>query len=433
MSDTDIAFRIIDSGLNKVKAEAYRLVYAVDILKPEPFKESSCYMIGTDGEHLFFDPEKVAGSYTFNGMAVIEEEIFHVIMHGILGHFGMSGEYGRVKLAGCVMDLQIEQIMEALGMNRTYRCLSRPDWYSTVGFGLYNLALQDRRMAEKVLRTGAKRRIDDHSLWWGKGSVRKEVVTKWEQAARYITGSDSKHLKDAAYIAGILRSDSPGSILKKSFRPEGRRQSLADALSGFLRSRTVSREQPDYIDPMLYEYGLSLYGDIPLIEPPEEYEMKSMENLVIAIDTSGSCLEHTERFLDQLLEIFEEEAPKFCFKTIYVLQCDDRLQKVEAFNSMEDLKPFGEDMEFCGYGGTDFRPVFQWIDDSLVSEGEQVDLLLYFSDAWGSFPDEKSAYPVMFVLPESEIAVRSDIPDWIDTVILKERKEKEEMTDVQYQ
>jgi hypothetical protein len=44
-------------------------------------------------------------------------------MHGILGHFVMSGEYGRVKLAGCVMDLQIEQIMEALGMNRTYRCL----------------------------------------------------------------------------------------------------------------------------------------------------------------------------------------------------------------------------------------------------------------------------------------------------------------------
>ncbi len=111
MSEIDVARRIIDAVLRKVKEDSYRLVYAVDILKPEPWKEKTEYMIATDGEHLFYDPDKVMENYRYNGTRVIKEEIFHVIMHGILGHFGKTDEFSRAKLAGYVMDLQIEQIM----------------------------------------------------------------------------------------------------------------------------------------------------------------------------------------------------------------------------------------------------------------------------------------------------------------------------------
>ena len=45
----------------------------------------------------------------------------------------------------------------------------------------------------------------------------------------------------------------------------------------------------DSFDPVAYHYGLMYYGNFPFIEPPETREGNRLEELVIAIDTSGSC------------------------------------------------------------------------------------------------------------------------------------------------
>lgn len=433
MSEIDAARRIIDAVLRKVKEDSYRLVYAVDILKPEPVKEKTEYMIATDGEHLFYDPDKVMENYRYNGTRVIKEEIFHVIMHGILGHFGKTDEFSRAKLAGYVMDLQIEQIMTELGMDSTYRCCSKPDWYKTVGFSLYNAALRDKDMAEKIRKTGVMRRVDDHSIWWKKEKSPESLRLMWEKAAKYLAGTRDLQDMDPDMVAGRLKESSGKYKDQGLFKPKGERQSFRETLSRFLKARTVSRDQPDYIDTALYDYGLCLYGDVPLVEPLEELEIPGMENLVIALDTSGSCYEHIGRFLNQLIGIFEETADHISFEKIYVIQCDEQIQKVSEYSRIDELDPGEERYECQGFGGTDFRPVFRWIDRNLINHGEQVDLLLYFSDAWGSFPKDECGYPVMFVLPESGSADKRQIPEWIDTVVMNEdQKTKKEAAYVQY-
>ena len=45
----------------------------------------------------------------------------------------------------------------------------------------------------------------------------------------------------------------------------------------------------DAFDPVAYYYGMERYGNLPMIEPLETREGNRLEELVIAIDTSGSC------------------------------------------------------------------------------------------------------------------------------------------------
>ena len=54
----------------------------------------------------------------------------------------------------------------------------------------------------------------------------------------------------------------------------------------------------DSFDYIFYNFGMEQYGNLPLIEPLEYKEVNRLEELVIAIDTSGSCSkELVRRFL----------------------------------------------------------------------------------------------------------------------------------------
>jgi predicted metal-dependent peptidase len=48
----------------------------------------------------------------------------------------------------------------------------------------------------------------------------------------------------------------------------------------------------------------------------------------------------------------------------------------------------------AGGGGTDFRPVFAWLDE----RARQPDILLYFTDALGEFPPDPPMYPVAWLV-----------------------------------
>ncbi len=61
----------------------------------------------------------------------------------------------------------------------------------------------------------------------------------------------------------------------------------------FLQRFSVLREEmqvdPDSFDYIFYTYGLSLYGNMPLVEPLESKEVSRIEDFVVVIDTSMSC------------------------------------------------------------------------------------------------------------------------------------------------
>ena len=61
----------------------------------------------------------------------------------------------------------------------------------------------------------------------------------------------------------------------------------------FLRKFSVLKEEmavdEDTFDYVFYSYGLSFYGNMPLIEPQEWKEVQKVEEFAIVIDTSMSC------------------------------------------------------------------------------------------------------------------------------------------------
>ena len=78
------------------------------------------------------------------------------------------------------------------------------------------------------------------------------------------------------------------------------------------------------------------YGNLPLIEPLEYKEVNRLEELVIAIDTSGSCDGETvRRFLGETYSILSEKENFFHKMKVYLIQCDCCIQDVKVIHSAE--------------------------------------------------------------------------------------------------
>jgi predicted metal-dependent peptidase len=106
----------------------------------------------------------------------------------------------------------------------------------------------------------------------------------------------------------------------------------------------------------------------------------------LAIDTSGSI--STNDFNEFMGEI---KGIQSSYKSdITVMECDAAVQKTYT------LKPYSKvDTKFKGRGGTDFSPVFEEIDKKKQLTPE---LLVFFTDLYGSFPKTAPRYPVLWVL-----------------------------------
>ena len=123
--------------------------------------------------------------------------------------------------------------------------------------------------------------------------------------------------------------------------------------------------------------------------------------VVCAIDTSGSVdAALARRFL---AEVHGLRSTAQC--RLHVVQCDTRITQVKTYESWETPDPGLLPEELRGRGGTDFKPVFEWIRDKVLPIDGYPDLLAYLTDADGRYPDRAPAYPVVWILPERVNAI----------------------------
>lgn len=117
--------------------------------------------------------------------------------------------------------------------------------------------------------------------------------------------------------------------------------------------------------------------------------------LAVAIDTSGSISNAMlGRFLagiDDLLAVHRADCQ--------LLQCD---AAVRAVHRVRRRTPPG--MAFVGRGGTDFRPVFRHLRGRA---GLRPDLLVYFTDLDGPFPERPPPWPTLWIVPERHREIRT--------------------------
>ena len=90
-------------------------------------------------------------------------------------------------------------------------------------------------------------------------------------------------------------------------------------------------------DPVQYQFGMEHYGNIPLIEPLEYREVHRLSELVIAIDTSGSCdVETVTQFLQETYAILSDQENFFRKMKVYLIQCDCCIEQVQVIHSREE-------------------------------------------------------------------------------------------------
>jgi predicted metal-dependent peptidase len=126
--------------------------------------------------------------------------------------------------------------------------------------------------------------------------------------------------------------------------------------------------------------------------------------MMIGIDTSGSV--GTDDFKEFMAEIrgimqtYKNETT--------IIESDAQVQKTYKLKPNQQL-----DTKFKGRGGTDYEPVFKYLKE----KEKDVDLLIYFTDFYCSFPKEKPKFPVLWVVTSQ--GDKDNKPPWGMTIRIK--------------
>ena len=149
-------------------------------------------------------------------------------------------------------------------------------------------------------------------------------------------------------------------------------------------------------------------------------EIKAIKEFVIAIDTSGSTSgELVQKFVQKTYNILKSAESFFTKINLHIIQCDAEIQEDRKITCQEDFDEYLKTMQIRGLGGTDFRPVFEYVEQ-LRKKKEFTNLkgLIYFTDGYGAFPAKKPDYDTAFVFIDEEYN-NPDVPPWAIRLILQ--------------
>ena len=129
--------------------------------------------------------------------------------------------------------------------------------------------------------------------------------------------------------------------------------------------------------------------------------------------------ETVQKFVRHTYTVLKSQENFFTKINVHIIQCDAEIQEDKKITSQEEFDEYLETMEVKGFGGTDFRPVFRYVDQ-LIEQHEFTNLkgLIYFTDGFGEFPERPPDYRTAFVYLNDEYA-NPDVPHWAIRLVLR--------------
>lgn len=364
--------------------------------------------IYVDGTAVHCSAREILSCYA-RAPAVLRRGYLHVLLHCLYLH-PFSGNEGKWWELAC--DIAVEQLIERQGLERLRtdnpvrtKCLARLGAQSLSAEQLVPLLEEGffDCSAEELRRAFA---FDDPAPWRRSPGVRGQWEALLLSAAQNRSGGGKRGALSGAQEEAVQESTASGYDYRK-----------------FLRQFTFPREEvaldPESFDYILYQYGMEHCNAMPLIEPLEYREVRRLEELVIAIDTSHSCSRETvSRFLSETYRILSEQENFFRKMKVYFIQCDCLVQSVTLIQSREDWMSYAKSVTIHGRGGTDFTPVFACIEKLRArKELKHLRALLYFTDGDGAYPTQPPDYETAFVLLRGS-GRRELVPGWARTLLI---------------
>ncbi len=410
------------------------LATALSMLEPAPYQGS----IAVDGEHIYFDPRWVLRRYMEDRYALTRAYL-HMLLHCVFHHAFVSGLVNR-SAWDLACDIAVENIINELELACINNAPAKDQRDAMKRLPIGGERLTAERIYSNLISSGQEDRqlersrqyfvADDHSGWYGHRTQPASGAGEGE-------GQEGENPAGATGFAALQQSWT-GTAESMQAELESFAKERGDRAAAFMQSlRAVTREKYDYaaflrsfavlgeamktndeeFDYVFYTYGLKLYENMPLIEPLEYKEVKRIKEFVI--DTSGSVKgEQVQLFLQKTYNILKQQESFFTKINLHIIQCDANIQEDARISSQEEFDEYLKTMTLRGFGGTDFRPVFSYVDE-LIFAGEFTNLkgLIYFTDGQGVFPAEMPDYRAAFVFV-SDTGMVPWVPVWAMSLAL---------------
>lgn len=443
---------------------------------------SEKYNIASDGNNIYCNGMYILKLFLDN-TEYITRQYLHTVLHCIFQH-QFIGSHMNFNIWNLACDIAVENIISEFNTDKIERsCESKQakeisKLKNSIDFmtaeKIYDYYMEHRLIKKRYEYLSDIFKADEHELWYNKGQLdiprifevsdnksleiiasgnyeskndcekfntggnESEDESKNEILNQSIDNEMSEYNKQEIW-KNISRQIQLEIEMQKSEKYDLESSSIVQNLyevnkeevdySEFLRKFAVFGEEmkidEDSFDYNFYMYGLSLYKNIPLIEPLEYKEVKRIREFVIVIDTSGSVKGETvQAFIQKTYNILKQQESFFTKVNIHIIQCDCEIQSDVKITSEQEFDNYISNMELKGFGGTDFRPVFEHVNE-LRRNKKFVDLrgLIYFTDGYGDFP-EKPDYKTAFVFLEDNFN-NPDIPAWAIKVVLSSAQIKE--------
>lgn len=396
----------------------------------------STFYLGTDGEILYYQPRFLIEKYEYDSIFV-NRSLLHMLFHCMFHHITRREERN-LEDWNLACDIAVEYIIDGIDeacikklipdrKEEYYRQLEKERKVITAD-NIYQSLIKWEE--EKKLSYSQKEElkqlflVDDHFFWEQKKKEerpqneqrekQKELEQKWKEISDKIQTGLETFFKQIGTKNGTLL---------KTLKIENRQHTNYQE---FLQKFAVVREElkidMDSFDYGFYNYGIQLYGNLPLIEELEYCETKKIEDFVIALDTSGSCSGALiRRFLEETIQILKETEQFMKQVRIHIIQCDKEIKEDIVIHSLEQLKQYEQEFTVKGFGGTDFRPVFSYVQQLMKEEALQPKGLLYFTDGYGIYPEKKPPFKTAFLFIQEDYTDEK-VPPWAIKVILDRNK-----------
>ncbi len=388
---------------------------ALDKLKLEEREQMGAFAF--DGSKLYYDPALLLARYRKEPHFAVRLYL-HVLLHCIFYH-----SYQTDKLERELWDLSTDIAVEntVLEMNLHLAALpsdailrGRLDILKKQAGGLTAEKLYRHFRIEqpsgKALKEWRELCHYDEHLYWD----RKEELTlsgeEWRKVSERVKADLKSFSKDKN------NGQSMEENLKEAIREK---YDYSDFLRRFMTMGETIQINDDEFDYIYYTYGLSHYGNMPLIEPLEYKDANKIRDFVIAVDTSASCRgELVQAFLNKTYQMMQQKENFFRKINVHIIQCDNEVRSDTKITCQEEFDAFMKNGRLKGFGSTDFRPVFEYVE-ALREAGEFADLkgLLYFTDGYGIYPERMPDYDTAFIFLRED-GEAPEVPPWAIKIVL---------------
>lgn len=423
----DICIDIIKNARN----ELYLSMRFFDVIlhRLELMPDIQIQGVGTDGFTFFFYPDYIIGNYKRDSVRM-NRSVLHSIFHCLFGHLQIPKDYEEVYW-NLACDIVVESVIDEMNKTSVRRRIVplRRNTFSKLKEhlevftpkGVYRELIRWNLPPEKFAELQMEFWLDDHSRWEKEMPPEKRMERErtWKELNEKLQTEMETFSKEAV--------ENNETLLHQVQLENRERYDYRKFLKKFAILKEEMQVDTDSFDYIFYHYGMDLYGNMPLIEPQEMKEVLKIEDFVIAIDTSMSCKEElVKKFLEETYSILSKSESFFRKINIHIIQCDDKVQSDVVIHNYEELQDYMNHFEVKGLGGTDFRPVFGYVNQLLKEKQfHRLKGLIYFTDGYGTFPAKRPLYETAFVFMKEDYR-DIDVPVWAMKLIIEPEDLKNE-------